>query len=275
MSKIFAIFKRNMLNFVSDRTRLIFSLIMPLFFLFIFSFVMNSAMSGMTQPMNYLISGIIIMTVFQTSLNNSMNILEDISSGFMKEIIVSPIARWEISIGQVLSSTVIAVLQGVIIVVIGFFMGLSMDAVHLIEMLGVMIITGFAFSSLGLFLATLTRNSSSFQVLITVIVMPLTFLSGAYIPTTVMPSFMLPVILINPLTHITSIFRFITMSMENLPVSKLLDLGVAFKLGGLTITPIFGLFMIVLFFVVFFALCVYKFNKADFSAVKTFHHHEH
>lgn len=272
MAKVFAILKRNMLNFVNDRVRLIFSLIMPLFFLFIFSFVMNSAMSGMTQPMNYLISGIIIMTVFQTSLNNSMNILEDISSGFMKEIIVSPIARWHISIGQVLSSTVIAVIQGIIITILGFFMGLSLDAVHIFEMLGVMLITGFAFSSIGLFLATLTRNSSSFQVLITVIVMPLTFLSGAYIPTTVMPSFLMPVVLLNPLTHITSVFRFITMQMEGLPAAQLTNLGVAFKVGGLTITPLFGLFMIVLFCALFFALCVHKFNKADFSTVKAFKH---
>ncbi len=270
MEKVFAIFKRNLLIFINDRTRLIFSLIMPLFFLFIFSFVMNSAMSGMTQPMNYLISGIIIMTVFQTSLNNSMNILEDIQSGFMKEIIVSPISRWQISIGQVLSSTAISVMQGVIVTALGFVIGLDMDAVHVLIMLAVMVITGFAFSSLGLFLATLTRNSSSFQVLITVIVMPLTFLSGAYIPTTVMPSFMLPVILINPLTHITTIFRFITMQMEGMSTAQLLNLGVAFKIGGLTITPLFGLLMIVLFCVLFFSLCVHKFNKADFSTVKTY-----
>ncbi len=73
---------------------------------------MKSTATGIEQPMNYLISGIIIMTVFQSALNNSMNILEDISSGFMKEILVSPIPRWQISIGQILSSSVVALLQG-------------------------------------------------------------------------------------------------------------------------------------------------------------------
>lgn len=275
MSKIGAVLGRNLLNFVNDKTRLIFNLIMPFFFLFIFSFVMKSALTGLVQPMNYLISGIIIMTVFQTSLNNSMNILEDISSGFMKEIIVSPIARWQISIGQVLSSTTISVIQGIIVTVLGMLMGLQLDAAHLLMMLGVMVITGFAFSSIGLYLATLTRNSASFQAIITIIVMPLTFLSGAYIPTTVLPAFLLPVILINPLTHITSVFRFITMEMEHMPISELLDVGVAFHVGGITVTPLFGLFMIVVFCVVFFALCVHKFNRADFSMVKSVQHHHH
>jgi ABC-2 type transport system permease protein len=272
MEQVMAVFSRNLLNFLKDRTRLIFSLIMPLFFFFIFSFVMKGAMSGITQPMNYLISGIIIMTVFQSSLNNSTDILNDIASGFMKEIIVSPVARWQLAIGQILSSTVVSVIQGVIIAVLGLFIGLEMDFLHILLMLAIMVITGFAFSSLGLFLATVSRNSSTFQVMISVIVMPLTFLSGAYIPTTIMPAFLTPVVLINPLTHMTSIFRYITMQMEGKPLSELLNLGVAFKLGGLTVTPLFGLFMILLFGAVFFALSVYKFNKADFSAVKVYQH---
>ncbi len=273
MNAVGAVLSRNLLNFVKDRTRLIFSLVMPFFFLFIFSFVMQSAMSSLTaQPMNYLISGIIIMTVFQTSLNNAMDILNDISSGFMKEILVSPISRWQISIGQVLSSTVIAMIQGSIVIIIGFVMGLNMDAVHILEMIGIMVVTGLTFSSLGLFLASLAKSSTSFQVLVTVIVMPLTFLSGAYIPTTVLPSFLAPVMYLNPLTYITSIFRFITMQMEHLPTAELVKMGVAYNIGSFTVTPLLGFLLIVLMGVLFFILCVYKFNKADFSVVKVFRH---
>jgi len=43
--------------------------------------------------MNYLIAGVIIMTVFQTGINNSSDILSDISDGYMKEVMVAPIAR--------------------------------------------------------------------------------------------------------------------------------------------------------------------------------------
>ncbi len=38
--------------------------------------------------------------------------------------------------------------------------------------------------------------------------MPLTFVSGAYIPTTIMPGFLLPIVYLNPLTYTTSIFRY-------------------------------------------------------------------
>lgn len=268
MRAVNAILIRNLTSFSRDKMRFFFTIFMSFFFLFIFSFVMKSTASGMDQPMNYLISGVIIMTVFQTALNNSMGILEDISTGFMKEILVSPISRWQISIGQILSSATLAVLQGLIVLIIGIFMGLSIDPPHFIAMVGVMLLVGVIFSAMGLYLATLAKNSTTFQIMTSVVVMPLTFLSGAYIPTTIMPSFLQPVVYINPLTYTTSIFRFITLKMESLPTDALVQSGVAFNINGFTITPYIGLFIIILLGAAFMSLCVNRFNKADFSNVK-------
>lgn len=273
MTKTMAILHRNLLNFSRDRIRMVGSFVMSFFFLFVFSFVMKSSVAGrITQPMNYLICGVIIMTVFQQSLNNSTAILDDIANGFMKEILVAPISRCEISVGQVLSSCAIAVLQGLIVLIAGLFMGLHIDAPHLLEMVGVMIVAGLTFGSVGLFIAIVAKGSSAFQILSAVLVMPLTFLSGAYIPTTVMPKFLLPVIYINPLTYITSVFRFVAMGMEDIPAAQLVREGVAFDIGGLVVTPQLGLLIIIAIGLCFFALCVRKFSQADFSVVKTFRH---
>ena len=272
MRGIKAILTRNLISFVRDRMRLFFTLFMSFFFLFIFSFVMKSTAATIANPMNYLISGIIIMTVFQAALNNSTSTLEDISSGFMKEILVSPVARWQISIGQILSATVISVIQGIIILITGLFMGLTIDAPHFIAMLGVMALVGVIFSSMGLLLSTLAKNSTRFQLMTTLIVMPLTFLSGAYIPTTIMPSFLKPVVYINPLTYTTAIFRYITLKMDALSSAALVKAGVAFDINGFIITPIISLFIISLIGVIFFYFCVRQFNKADFSNVKVYKH---
>lgn len=273
MNAIGAILNRNLINFMRNRGRLLGTLFMSFFFLFIFSFIMNSSMgNSLAQPMNYLISGIIIMTVFQSSLNNSTDILSDISSGFMKEILVAPIPRWQISIGQVLSSSVIAIAQGIIVIVVSLFMGLKIDPLHFIEMIGIMAVAGLTFGSIGLFLATVARNSSAFQIMTSIVVMPFTFLSGAYIPTTMMPSFLRPLIYINPLTYITSIFRYITLRMESMSASELVKEGVAYDIHGFIITPQIGFLFIILIGLVFFGLCVNKFNKADFSNVKVYKH---
>lgn len=256
MRAIVAILKRNSTNFIRDKLRLLFSIFMSVFLLFIFSFVMKGASTGIAQPLNYLISGIIIMTVFQTALINSANILEDISMGVMKEVLVSPITRWQISIGQVLSSTVIAVAQSLIMIIIGLFMGLSINILQFLEMLGVMVAVGATFSSLGLYVATLAKSSTTFQIMINVVIMPFTFLSGALIPTTTMPKILLPLVYINPLTYTTAIFRYITLNMGNLSSTALVKAGVAFNVNGFIIMPYMGLLIILIMGLLFFTLCV-------------------
>jgi len=268
MRVINAIMIRNLTNFIRDKVRLFFTVFMSVVFLFIFSFVMKSATTGIANPTNYLISGIIIMTVFQAALNNSMMTIEDISSGFMKEILVAPISRYQISIGQILSSAVVAVLQGIIILVLGLFIGLSTDILQFTKLTAIMILVGITFSSMGLYLAILAKNSTNFQLIIAIITMPLTFLSGAYIPTTILPTFLLPIIYLNPLTYTTSIYRFITLRMENYSNAMLIKEGVAFDINGFIITPYIGLIIVLIIGIIFFILCVNQFNKADFSKVK-------
>ena len=272
MRGLLAIIKRNLTNFTRDKLRLFFTIFMSGFFLFIFSFVMKPA-PGVEQPVNYLISGVIIMTVFQSALSNSTNIIEDMSMGFMKEIIVSPVARWQISIGQVFSSTIIAFLQGLLIIIIALFMGLKIDAIQFIQMIGVMLAVGVTFASIGLYLASLAKSSTTFQIMITAFTMPLAFLSGAYIPITVMPKILHPFVYINPLTYTTSIFRYITLKMSSLTTDALVKAGVAFDVHGFIILPYMGFFIILGMGVIFFILCVMQFNKADFSNVKAFTPH--
>jgi ABC-2 type transport system permease protein len=263
---------RNLLKLQRDRMKLFMNLFMSGIFLFIFSFIMKSTATGIDHPMNYLISGIIIMTVFQSALSNSMNILEDITSGVMKEILVAPITRWQIAVGHVLSAMVVSVIQGLIIVIIGLFMGLTLSFLSAIAMVGLMLLVGLTFSTLGLYLATLSKESSNFQLLIAIVSFPLTFLSGAYIPTMALPTILLPLVYMNPLTYTTAAFRFITLHMEDTPVSGLVKAGVAFDINGFIITPLLSILFIGLLCALFFALCVNRFNSADFSRVKTFKH---
>ena len=270
MRAIQAILVRNLIKLFRDKTRFFFTLFMSGILLFTFSFVMKSAVAGLDHPMNYLISGIVIMMVFQSALNNSMNILEDISSGFMKEILVAPIARWQIAVGQILSATAIAVAQGAIVLLLGFFLGLRLDATHFLLMVGLMILVGATFSSLGLYLAALAKDSTTFQVLVTVVTMPLTFLSGAYIPTTVLPSLLRPVVYLNPLTYATSMFRYAALHMESMSTAELVKTGVAFDIHGFVVQPWHGALITLAIGATFFTLCVHQFRKADFSRVTVF-----
>ncbi len=268
MNPITAILQRNLLNYIRSKGRVFGSLFMSMFMLVMFSFLMKSSMSGLDAPMPYLISGVIIMSVFQVSVNNSSDILSDISSGYMKEVLVAPIARMQISMGHILSGAVIATLQGVVTMICGIVLGLRVGILQILLLTAVMLVSAMAFSAIGLFLATVSRNSPAFQTLSSMIMMPLTFVSGAYIPTTIIPGFLLPIVYLNPLTYTTSIFRYIALGAYTLTTKELVEQGMAFSIGGFVITPLMGLVITVLIGAFFFVLCVRKFNRADFSAIK-------
>lgn len=268
MNPITAIVERNLLNYLRSKGRVFGTLFMSMFMLVMFSFLMKSSMSGLDAPMNYLISGVIIMSVFQTSVNNSSDILSDISGGYMKEVLVAPIARTQISMGHILSGAVIATLQGVVTLLAGIVLGLRVNVLQILLLVGIMLISAMAFCAIGLFLATVSRNSPAFQTISSMVMMPLTFVSGAYIPTTVMPGFLLPIVYLNPLTYTTAIFRFIALRAYTLTTEELIDQGMAFSIGGCVITPLMGLAIAILTGALFFVLCVRKFNRADFSTIK-------
>lgn len=268
MNPITAIVQRNLLNYVRSRGRVLGSLFMSMFMLVMFSFLMKSSMGGLDAPMPYLISGVIIMSVFQVSVNNSSDILSDISSGYMKEVLVAPIARTQISMGHIMSGAVIATLQGVVTMICGIVLGLRVNVLQILLLAAVMLVSAMAFSAIGLFLATVSRNSPAFQTISSMIMMPLTFVSGAYIPTTIIPGFLLPIVYLNPLTYTTSIFRYIALGAHTLTTEELAEQGMAFSIGGFVITPLMGLAITILIGAFFFALCVHKFNRADFSTIK-------
>lgn len=268
MNPIVAIIERNLLNYIRNKARLLGSLFMSIFMLVMFSFLMKSSMSGLDQPMSYLLAGVIIMTAFQIGINHSSEILADIAGGYMKEVMVAPISRSEISIGNIMAGALVATLQGTIMMILAIFLGLHVSILQFLLMLIVMLISTMTLSAIGLFLATVSRNAPAFQTISSMVMMPLTFVSGAYIPTTIMPGFLLPVVYLNPLTYTTSIFRYIALGAHKLTTTELLEQGMAFAIGGFVITPIMGLAITISIGVFFFALCIRKFNQADFSTVK-------
>ncbi|MNC68325.1 hypothetical protein D3C75_1189060 [compost metagenome] len=58
--------------------------------------------------------------------------------------------------------------------------------------------------------------------------------------------------------------------MNDLSTAELTKEGVSFDIHGFIVGPFTGILIIIIMGLIFFSLCVYKFNKADFSDVKVF-----
>ncbi|HEY8804202.1 MAG TPA: ABC transporter permease [Clostridium sp.] len=266
MDIIVALWFRNIKIFARNRVQLVFTIIMPFFFLYVFSSIFKN--DSIQNPVNYMLAGIVITTVFQTSLTIATSTIEDIVSGFMKEVLVSPVKRIQIAAGQLLSAATIATMQGIIILFIGYFIGLKFTSlITPFAVIGVMIVVGLVFSGLGLFIAALVKNSQTFQIVITAITMPLTFLCGAYIPISMLPKTLQYIAYLNPMTYTTAFFRTIILEKTSLTTNQLVAEQLAFKIGNFVITPNISMAIVLIFGLVFLLLSTYVFSRVDFSRI--------
>lgn len=264
MNTIFALWIRGLKAFVRNRTGLIFSLIFPFFFVFVFSSIFKT--NYIENPVAYMLSGVIITTVFESALNLASTTVDDMVSGFMKEVLVSPAKRVSVAIGQMLSAATVATLQGLLILIVGLFIGIKFTSWRTpIYVLLAMICIGIVFSGVGLFMATKVRNGQTFQIIKTAVTMPLAFLSGAYIPLSMLPGSLQFFAYLNPMTYATAFFRMVTLEKTGLSITELLNEGLVVSINGFVITPFLTFFIIVGIGLVFLFLATSSFIKTDFS----------
>lgn len=266
MRTVTALWLRNIRGFVRDRVKLITSLVIPFFFLYIFRSIFRT--DQVEDPTAFLLAGIIVATVFQTSLSIATSTIDDTVSGYMKEILVSPTSRFQVALGQILSAATVATTQGILILLIGFFTGLSFDHWYtFIYVLLILMLVGLVFSGLGLFLASMVKSSSTFQVVQQAVVLPFTFLSGAYIPLSFLPDVLRVIAYFNPMTYTTAVFRTVMLEKGGLTQAEWVELGLAFDLNGFTITPWMSGVIMLTFGALFLFLSTNAFVQADFNKI--------
>lgn len=266
MNTTVALWKRGLKAFVRNKTGLIFTLIFPFFFVYVFGAIFKN--DFIENPVAYMLSGVIITTVFESSLNLASSTVDDMVSGFMKEVLVSPAKRIFVAMGQLLSAATVSTIQGIMILVIGLFIGIKFTKwTTPFFILLAMISVGLVFSGVGLFLATKVRSGQTFQIVKTAITMPLTFISGAYIPLSLLPNSLRYVAYVNPMTYATAFFRMIVLEKQDLSSAELVKEGLAIDINGFIVTPMMSFTIILGIGLMFLILSTNSFVRTDFSRV--------
>jgi ABC-2 type transport system permease protein len=264
MKTVVALWKRGLKAFIRNKTGLIFSLIFPFFFVYVFGAIFKNDV--IENPIAYMLSGVIITTVFESSLNLASTTVDDMVSGFMKEVLVSPAKRVAVAFGQLLSAATVATVQGIMILVIGLFVGIRFTTwITPVFILFAMICVGLVFSGVGLYMATKVRSGQTFQIVKTAVTMPLTFVSGAYIPLAMLPNTLQYVAYVNPMTYATAFFRMIVLEKTDLTKAELVQEGLAIDINGFIVTPVLSFAIIMAVGLLFLFLATRSFVKTDFS----------
>jgi ABC-2 type transport system permease protein len=182
-------------------------IVQPLFFLFILGFGFSgAALPGMTGGyIYYLAPGIVAMAILFSSMFTGISVLWDKQFGFLQEVLVAPVSRFSIILGRTLGGATTALIQGFIILIIAFGIGVKAASLLGFVMTVIfMVLIAFTAVGFGLIIASKIEDFQGFQIIMNLIIMPLYFLSSAFFPiasNTSFPDVLIKISFLNPLFY--------------------------------------------------------------------------
>ncbi|ASI98712.1 ABC transporter permease [Thermococcus celer] len=199
---------RELKRFSRSRSRVAGTLINPLIWLIffgkgwggVFNNPFASRLFGGVDYMTYLVPGVVAMTVFTMSFMQGITLIWDKQFGFLKEILVAPASRVEAILGRITGGALMAMIQGVIILALSFLLA-DLKVAGVIPVLGLSFLVGVAIAAMGVAIALRMTSMEGFQMVVTMLMLPMTFLSGAFYPVKTMPNWMQWLAEVNPLTY--------------------------------------------------------------------------
>jgi ABC-2 type transport system permease protein len=260
------VYWREMIRFVRFRTQLLSSLLQPALWMAFFGVAMSSNFNRFTSaipvpagvvPVDYLTfmaAGVIAMTTLFTSLFGGISLLFDKNWGLMREMLASPMPRTHIMLGVSLSGMTKSFIQVAIIMVFGLLLGVRFFPGFSPARIAVSILGIFAFVgvfSLGflLFSSTISMRLESpegLQGIITLLTLPLFFVSNALYPIQAFPPLLQALSVYNPLTHLVSGVRYFALGSEFFAVGATYSLTPADVLASFAYLVVFATVMYLL-----------------------------
>jgi ABC-2 type transport system permease protein len=201
---IYILWLRQIKRYWRSKSRLVGSLGQPLLFLVALGFGLGPIFekAGGGNYIDFLSPGVIAQGVLFIAIFSGVELIWDRQFGFLKEVLVAPVSRFEIMVGRTLGGATIATMQGIIILLLTFLVGFRPTSLIMIPIaVVIMFLISLFYTALGTAIATTMRDFHGFQLIMNFLVMPTFFLSGALFPLQNSPRFLQMISSVNPLTY--------------------------------------------------------------------------
>lgn len=201
---------RELVRFFRQRTRVIGALGQPIIFWLMFSEGFQTVDLGYA----YQFPGILAMILLFTAIFTTISVIEDRNEGFLQGVLVSPVPRWAMVLGKVIGGAVIAWLQAMLFLLLGWLtIGEIQPSIpQVLAAMVLMMAMAIGLTGLGFYLAWRTDSSQGYHAMMSMLLFPMWLLSGAFFPITPLSMSQLTVsglfsavlsllVTINPLTY--------------------------------------------------------------------------
>jgi ABC-2 type transport system permease protein len=191
----------------------VMSLIQPVIWIVLFGQVFSSLGAlpqfGSAGYIEYLVPGILMMTVLYSGAWAGTGYIDDINSGVMDQYLTSPVSRSAIISGQLAQQLIINLVQSLVVLGIGWLAGARYPGgvSGMLAALGVATVLATIFCCASTAVALISRSQIALISLSQLIVLPATFLSTTMMPADLMPQWVQDVARWNPMNWAVELGR--------------------------------------------------------------------
>jgi ABC-2 type transport system permease protein len=203
--------RRTTLQYLRTPQLLLMPPILGALFLFIFRYIFGGAISTGTDVdyVDFLVSGFLVQTVLWTAMNIPAGVAEDASTGVYDRLRSLPIPRSAVMTGRSLADTGLNAWAIAVTAVLGLAVGFRThaDPASIVVAFALILAAIYAFTWVFITLGLVARNAQAAQAMATLIVVPPTFVSNAFVPVDSMPGWLQPFAANQPVTVIINAVR--------------------------------------------------------------------
>lgn len=197
---IYALWYREFRVFLREKSRIVSAVFSPLFWYFIFGGGIGSVANTNGNYKHFIFPGFLAMTIIFSSLFNGAYIVWDKKVDFLKEVLITPLSRTTVFFGKVVGGTTDALIQALILMIIGIFLGMPYTPWNVAASIFILVIFTIALVSLGLIIGSFLESPEGFGMVASFVVYPLFLLSGALYPLDKLPEWLKIMTHIDPAT---------------------------------------------------------------------------
>jgi ABC-2 type transport system permease protein len=199
---------RALKKLVRNPILLFFSLFQPIIFLVLFTqlFSKFAQAPGLFPAgisyLEYATPGILLQNAFTSALQSGTSMVEDLTTGYLQKMLVTPVSRAAILLGRLLSDATRAILQSAIILALAYALGFSVATgiLGILVILFIIAFFGLAWSGISLALGLRTKSAETVFGIGGFLTFPLLFMSTSLVPTAAMPTWISDVSSVNPIS---------------------------------------------------------------------------
>ncbi len=201
------LFIRAMKKLLRNPILLFFSLLQPIIFLVLFTQLFSRFANVPGFPASsYLLfatPGILLQNAFSSALQSGTSIVDDLNSGFLQKMLVTPVSRSAILLGRLTSDAFRVVVQSIIILVLAYALGASVvtGIGGILLILLTIAFFGLAWSGISLAIGLRTKSAETVFGIGGFLTFPLLFMSTALTPLSFMPTWIQDVSNVNPISY--------------------------------------------------------------------------